>query len=190
MIKHVFAAALFLSFAAPVSAGQFAGKVVFTEAGCEKKGECDLKDEFGFVDSAGTGWQASADNKTDGASIPKKLQPHFGYSFDEDLVRAAIIHDHYCDRHVRTWGDTHWVFYDALLASGVERRRAQKMYAGVLLGGPKWIWLIRGMECPTGKNCIQQVPTASLPGGGTTNPDHASDLSKTRLAVAQGAEIA
>lgn len=147
-------------------AGEFVGSVEFTQPGCEKDGLCVLKSDFGYKDSSGAGWQAKAGNKTDGASIPPKLQPYIGYSFDEDLIRAAVIHDHYCDRHVKSWSETHWVFYDALLASGVEKRRAQKMYAGVLLGGPKWIWLMVGEKCPLLDNCVMQAPTAALPAGG------------------------
>lgn len=159
---------LLISGGAYAARGQFPDALRFTEVGCEKQGQCKLKEKFGYIDSTGVGWEAAAGNKTDGASIPPDLKPYFGNSFDSDLIRAAVIHDHYCDRHVRRWYDTHWVFYDALLASGVDKGRAKLMLAGILLGGPKWLWLTKGTACATGRTCIQKVPTARLPGGSTT----------------------
>lgn len=155
--------------AAPV----FQDKLVFTDAACAKTGECTLASNFSFVDSTGVGWQAAAGNVTNGASIPPKLRPYIGYPFDADLIRAAVIHDHYCDRHVRSWRDTHWAFYDALLASGVEHKRAKRMYAGVLLGGPKWFWTIVGRDCTgaVGKVCVQQAGYKPLPSGSVKSKD-------------------
>src|SRR5262249_19955269 len=70
---------------------------------------------------------------------------------------------HYCDRHVRSMLKTHWVFYDALLASGVTSKKAKIMYAAILIGGPKWINLIPGTPCQTGSICIQSVSKLKLP---------------------------
>lgn len=157
---------IFIHVSAACAAGKFSHELAFTLEGCQKAGWCKLKSKFGYIDSEGQGWEAEAGNLTDGASIPKDLKPYFGNSFDPELVRAAVIHDHYCDRRVRSWYTTHWVFYDALMASGVKQSRAELMLLGVLIGGPKWIWLTEGKTCTTGKNCIFQVPTAKLPDSG------------------------
>lgn len=163
MRRLVVAVAVLLAWAPVASAaGQFEGTLAFTEAGCQKKGKCILKHRFGYIDSTGVGWEARAGNSTDGASIPDRFQGWVGTPFDADLVRAAVIHDHYCDRQVRSTWDTHWVFYDALLASGVEASRARLMYGAVLVGGPKWIWVVEGEPCGTGQTCVQMHDRPSL----------------------------
>lgn len=168
MLRSVLSAVFLLASSLSGLAAEFVGKVEFTETGCEQRGACILKSDFGYIDSTGVGWQAKAGNKTDGASIPPRLQPYIGQPFDADLIRAAIIHDHYCDRHVKSWADTHWVFYDALLTSQVDWLRALKMYVGVLLGGPKWIWEIAGEQCPIGITCTRRARTVALPEDGAS----------------------
>lgn len=176
MIIRLVTALLFFAGCAPAFAQKFVGRLELIPAGCEQMLKCTLKSEFGFIDSEGTGWQARAGLETDGASIPDWAQPFVGGQFDKEFVRAAVIHDHYCDRHVRSWRKTHWVFYDALLASGVDNAKAALMYFAVYLGGPKWVELVPGRACKTGRNCIQNLPRQSWPAettvvtpGGTSN---------------------
>lgn len=145
------------------AAGQFKGELVLLPPGCEKQMACTLKTEFGYIDSNGLGWQAMVGLKTDGASIPPWAQPFIGEPFAKDFIRAAVIHDHYCRRHVRSWRITHWVFYDALLASNVNRDKALLMYYAVYLGGPKWVEIVKGSACQTGKSCIKRVPDFTWP---------------------------
>lgn len=160
------AAAIVALAVGPASAsGRFEGKLELIPAGCEKSKKCKLKDKFGYVDSNGLGWEARAGLETDGASIPDWAQPFIGGQFEKEYIRAAVIHDHYCDRYVRPWRQTHWVFYDALLASGVEKSKALLMYFAVYLGGPKWVKLIKGKPCGTGDNCIQNIPGQQWPAG-------------------------
>lgn len=151
-----------------VSAGQFSGTLEFMPQGCEAQRKCKLKYPFGFTDYNGLGWEAlSGPNgvETDGATIPTWAQPFIGSPYDASYIRAAVIHDHYCWRHVRTWRDTHRVFYEALLEAGVPKPKALLMYYAVYLRGPKWVELIKGTACPTGRACIQEVPSAiSIPG--------------------------
>ncbi len=132
----------------------FAGNLVFTPSGCERMRNCKLKEDFGYVDSKGIGWLAHAGDQTDGASIPTWAKPYVGGSFDSRFVKAAVIHDHYCNNHVRTWQATHMMFHDALISSGVSRAKAQIMYFAVRTGGPRWLEVIEGMPCPLGRNCI------------------------------------
>jgi Protein of unknown function (DUF1353) len=134
---------------------EFIGDFELGPPGCQAQGQCTLTYDFKYVDPNGVGWQAAAQNQTDGASIPPWAQPFIGQPFDEKYIRAAVIHDHYCDRHVRTWRATHRVFYEALLELGVASANAKLMYYAVYLGGPKWINLIPGNSC--GVNCVFEV---------------------------------
>jgi Protein of unknown function (DUF1353) len=133
---------------------EFVGTLEFTPAGCEAAQRCKLTYDFGYVDTKGIGWQANAGDDTDGATIPQWAQPLVGASFDKSFVKAAAIHDHYVVNHVRTWQQTHLMFYDALVDSGVPVTKAQIMYFAVLAGGPRWIDLVQGIACPVGMMCI------------------------------------
>lgn len=143
----------------------FEGELVLKPDGCQTAGLCTLDADFGFVDAAGLGWQAAKGLLTDGASIPPWAQPFVGQPFETAFIKAAVIHDHYCDRHVRPWRLTHKVFHEALLESGVSRAKAGIMYFAVMVGGPKWVRLIKGKPCPVGTGCINQFDiSASMPG--------------------------
>ena len=132
----------------------FVGTLEFTPSGCEAARQCTLASDFGYVDTKGVGWQANAGDSTDGATIPQWAQPLVGAGFDMSFVKAAAIHDHYVVNHVRTWQQTHLMFYDALIDSGVPVTKAQIMYFAVLAGGPRWIELVEGIACPVGMMCI------------------------------------
>jgi hypothetical protein len=153
------------------TAAQYVGTLKFAPEGCEKLGLCTLLYDFGYIDARGVGWQSNAGDKTDGATIPSWAKPFLGGSFDPSFIEAAVIHDHYCDRHVRTWRDTHRVLYEALVAGGVPSLKAKVMYYGVLIGGPKWISLIKGEACSVGQTCIKdvmastQIPDATIMSG-------------------------
>ncbi|WP_234818785.1 DUF1353 domain-containing protein [Sinorhizobium fredii] len=116
-----------------------------------------LKADFGYVDLNGVGWQTNKETKTDGASIPPLLQPFVGSPWEDGYIRAAVIHDWYCDRHVRTWKETHRVFYDTMLASGLEKPKAKLLFYAVYAFGPRWGYLVPGEKCAAGKNCIQMT---------------------------------
>jgi uncharacterized protein DUF1353 len=144
---------------------QFEGKFEIGPPGCKEKRECTLKYDLRYRDPKGKDWLAAADNKTDGASIPVWAQPFIGDPFDESYIKAAVIHDHYCGRHVRPWRDTHRVFYDALIELGVTVAKAKLMYYAVYLGGPKWVEIIPGKSC--GPKCIFKIETS----GSSAMPD-------------------
>lgn len=162
-----FAALVLWGLMAAPAAAQFEGNLVLEPSGCEVTGHCTLGEELGYLDPAGVGWQARKGLLTDGASIPPWAQPYIGMPFDPAFIRAAVIHDHYCDRHVRPWRMTHRVFYDALRESGVAKLKAGIMYFAILVGGPKWSKLIPGKPCPIGTICIRSVEAgASVAGAG------------------------
>lgn len=120
-----------------------------------------LASNFGFIDLRGVGWETRRGDVTNGASIPVFFHPIIGDNWDERYIRAAVVHDRYCDlvnaHNVRSWQETHRMFYDALLASGVGRKRAALMYYAVYNFGPSWETLSTGSKCRVTDNCIQVV---------------------------------
>lgn len=163
-MKRIAIALAATCLAQPCSAqtGQFIGNLVFTDPACTETKYCVLKEAYSFQAADGTGWEAKADLRTDGATIPAWAQAFVGKPFTPAYLKAAVIHDHYCDRHVRDWRSTHRVFYDALIASGVDQPTAALLYFGVYLGGPKWAKLIEGMPCSNLKQgCVNKQPKLS-----------------------------
>lgn len=118
-----------------------------------------LIDDFGFKDHEGVGWETRSGDVTNGASIPRVLHPLTGDNWDERYIRAAVIHDRYCDKenmhNVRSWQRTHRMFYDALIAFGVNERRSALMYYAVYTFGPSWGVPQPGTDCRVTDNCIQ-----------------------------------
>jgi hypothetical protein len=167
-MKGTFSIGVLMAVLAVTAAqAEFVGDLEFIPAGCEATGKCTIKADFEYKDPAGVRWQTKAQDKTDGASIPSWAQPFVGAPFTKEYIKAAVIHDHYCDRHVRPWRQTHRVFYDALIDSGVSVERAKLLYYAVYLGGPKWVELIPGTGC--GTNCVFKVGTDN--GFGNDNKD-------------------
>jgi hypothetical protein len=97
-----------------------------------------LLNEFAFVDPNGKRWVAPTGYQTDGASIPRAVWTLVGGPFDGQYREAAVIHDQYCTSKSETWQATHRMFYDGMIASGVSETLAKTLYAGVMLGGPRW----------------------------------------------------
>jgi hypothetical protein len=166
-IGTVLAGLVVATMYATAANADFTGTLILLPPGCESTGYCKLGDDFGFVDASNTGWEAAKGLLTDGASIPPWAQPLVGKPFAKSFIKAAIIHDHYCDRHVRPWRQTHKVFHEALLKSGVAPGKAGIMYFAVMIGGPKWAELIKGKPCLVGTDCINQLDvTSAVPGAG------------------------
>ncbi len=134
------------------SFAQFTGELVLEPEGCEEARKCYTKYPLRYIESNGRGWEAKAGLETDGASIPLWAQPFIGNPYDESFLKAAVVHDHYCVRHVRTWRETHKAFYYMLRSLEVPKIKAKIMYYAVFVGGPKWVELVVGNDC--GKNCI------------------------------------
>jgi len=99
---------------------------------------------FAFIDKHGVRWDSKRGDVVGGAHIPMLLKPIVGHSFQEPYLRAATLHDIYCDKSIpdrgrsRTWQATHRMFYDAMIVSGVNIARAFIMWSAVYTFGPKW----------------------------------------------------
>jgi hypothetical protein len=120
----------------PPSFGKFNGRVVaeWLDDGRRMK----LLENFSFTDPHGIKWDAPAGWVVDGASIPQQAWSIIGGPFEGIYRNASVIHDVACDRRDRPWTDVHWVFHEAMLASGVNAAQAQTMFAAVWGFGPKW----------------------------------------------------
>jgi hypothetical protein len=143
--------------------GRFTTPLRLGPRGCERNGRCTLVSDLNFYDRRqGLEWSAAARGETDGASIPKVFRPFIGSPFDPVYLRAAVLHDHYCkeERRVRNFLQTHRVFYNAMMAIGVEKSKALTMYYAVLVGGPKWFKLVPGEVC--GSVCVRDAQLESL----------------------------
>ena len=101
-----------------------------------------------FTDAAGVPWTAPVGTLTDGASVPRAALWVGGDRFDEAVLKAAILHDAYCQREnadrcpeqyrTRRWEEVHRMFHEALLAGGTAPRKANTLFAAVWLAGPTW----------------------------------------------------
>lgn len=99
-----------------------------------------------FRDAQNREWLAPSGTLTDGASIPAIFVSIVGNPTAPEYVNAGAVHDAYCGvgneggamYHNGRWQDVHRMFYDALVAGGTAKPRAQVMFAAVWLGGPRW----------------------------------------------------
>lgn len=125
------------AFSNPSSLGNFIGGNVQAEWMPDGRRMRLLRD-FSYVDPHGIRWDAPADSIVDGASIPQSLWSIIGGPFEGVYRNASVIHDIACDLKVRPWTDVHWVFHEAMLASGVDPVMANIMFTGVWARGPRW----------------------------------------------------
>jgi hypothetical protein len=117
----------------------FVGRVV-VEWIEENEGERKMRlvEPFSYIDNDGIRWDVPAGHLVDGASIPQSLWSVVGSPYVGKYRKASVIHDYYCDVKTAPSGRVHKMFYDAMLASGVESLRAGLMYEAVDQFGPSW----------------------------------------------------
>ncbi|WP_434052606.1 MAG: DUF1353 domain-containing protein [Roseibium sp.] len=118
-----------------LASGKFEGSLVLKVTADGRN--LQVAEQFSFIDQNGEVWTVPAGMKTDGASVPRvawSLFPPFAGKY----LKAAVVHDRYCDTMQETWQRTHRVFFDAMLTSGVDKLSAKTMYAAVRLFGPRW----------------------------------------------------
>lgn len=162
--------------------GHFVGVVqVEWVRGAEREHNMRLLADFAFIDPAGKTWTAKAGYETDGASIPRAFWTLVGGPFEGQYREAAVIHDEYCFLKTETWQATHRVFLDGMLASGVSEVLAKTLYAGVMLGGPRW-----GLDVDLS---VPEVMKGAMVDAVKITPDHAGILTKTRDVTIAEAEV-
>ena len=119
-----------------VQKGQYRGRVL-TEW-LQNGRDMRLQEPFEFIEHGGRRWPVPGGIVVDGASIPKVFWSIIGGPFEGPYRAASVIHDHYCDRRVRTARDVHRMFHIAMITSGVGAQRAWLMYQAVDTFGPTW----------------------------------------------------
>lgn len=98
-----------------------------------------LLQPFEFIDPKGNHWLAPKGSVVDGASIPQFAWSVIGGPFEGLYRSASVIHDVACDKKSKPWNLVHEVFYQAMIASGVNLTKAKIMYAAVYHFGPRWV---------------------------------------------------
>lgn len=146
---------------------EFEGEVKLTPIDCEKVEKCFTLESIKFTDPNGLVWYAEAGTETDGATIPKVIEKPVKIlvqRFEPEIMKAVVLHDHYCRRHVRSWYQTNRMFYDALLASKVDVVKAKLMFGAVLVGSNVWIKKIKGQPCNGYKEnvCVKSFGAISI----------------------------
>jgi hypothetical protein len=91
-----------------------------------------------YTDPSGKLWIVPAGYVTDGASIPRAFWTLVGAPYEGAYREAAVVHDFLCDSKNQPYQDVHRLFYYATRAAGVSEVHSKILYAGVLIGGPKW----------------------------------------------------
>jgi hypothetical protein len=118
----------------------------------------EIMQDFYFKDKADRLWKAPKGYQTDGASIPRALWTIVGSPYTGKYLKAAVIHDVYCELRSRESKLVHKTFYDGMIAAGVENMQAKVMYYAVLRFGPRWV-VDRQLSCPLGHVCFSHTPT-------------------------------
>lgn len=124
------------AFAAPTCAPSFLGRLVLEP---QSDGRVmKLVQPYVFRDSKCRSWTVPKGALVDGASIPTALWSIVGGPFEGLYRNASVIHDWYCITRTRSWREVHQMFFEAMLTSKVQRTKAQILFGGVYLGGPRW----------------------------------------------------
>lgn len=105
-----------------------------------------VDDTLTFTDADDREWTAPKGALTDGASVPRFALSVTDGRFAKEFVKAAVLHDAYASDdnkdldqyHQRSWQDVHRMFYDACIADGTSKTKAQIMFAAVWLAGDRW----------------------------------------------------
>ncbi len=98
----------------------------------------ELLETLVFIDPRGKKWDAPKGHIIDGASIPELAWSLAGGPYSGKYRNASVVHDVACDRRRQDWRLVHWIFYEAMLASGVPESEARIKYMAVHNFGPRW----------------------------------------------------
>ncbi len=161
--------------------GRFVGRLILTDEAIDDCWGEDvdgffsifrLVEDFSFVDPDHTDWQVPSGTCVNGASIPGPFWSVIGGPWSGKYRRASVIHDHYVRVRTRGWQETHRVFYQGMLASGVSASQAKLMYYAVRRFGKRWDAPTRSLtpcDGTTGETCGAApgviVTTPEIPAG-------------------------
>lgn len=187
MIKpSILAAMLAAAIAgAPAPGGTFRGAllVTFMADGRTMK----LTQPYTFVDGAGLTWDVPTGAVVDGASIPQVAWSLIGGPFEGKYRNASVIHDWFCDVRTRSAEATHRMFFNAMIASGVEIRTAKTMYAAVAAFGPQWgATVVENNRLAAGDRSPPAITTPRNPPLPSVKPSNRNTKPIGRLPVQEG----
>jgi endonuclease G len=158
----------------PRDHGRFVGlplQVVFNTDQDDRRW-AKLLEPLTYVQPDGGEWPAPKDAWLDGASIPRPFWSVIGGPFEGLYLEASVVHDYYCDHHLRPWRDVHRMFYDAMLCRGVSGFKARIMYYAVYRFGPRW-------------DIVEGVESAAAPGEALTDAKAPSILADAQALAQQ-----
>lgn len=148
-VAYVISAILLMAHSVGVcAAGRFEGRVA-VEWVTDQTPERDMRllEPFAFVDASGKRWAVPSGAVVNGASIPQAFWSIAGSPYTGNYRRASVVHDYYCDARSETWQAVHRMFFDAMVAGGVDAVQAKTFYAFVYAGGPRWkVISFKGLE--------------------------------------------
>ncbi len=121
--------------------------------------DMELLSDYRYRDPGDVIWTAKAGATVNGASIPPSLWSVIGSPFVGLYRNASVVHDYYCDHHLRDWKATHRAFYFAMRASGVSDVQAKIMYFAVYAFGPRWQETVRHSVSRT---CVERADGACV----------------------------
>ena len=97
-----------------------------------------LLEDFIYIDSNNLEWIALRGSIIDGASIPKFFWRVIGSPFIGLYRDASVIHDVYCNNHLRSAQSVHNCFNEMMFTRGVKDIKRRTMFNTVNSFGPRW----------------------------------------------------
>ncbi len=140
------------------AAGRFSGTLAYQSVPGKER-VVSLLSPFSFISKSGEIWSVPTGAEVDGASIPPALWSIIGGPFTGKYREASVVHDYYCDVRSRPWEQTHRMFYDAMMANGVDPAQATIMYSAVHTFGPRWV-TVKGEDGQT-QEIVGTSPTTA-----------------------------
>ena len=100
--------------------------------------DMQLLSEFSYIDSAGRVWKALKYAIINGANIPKFFWHVIGSPFVGLYRGPSVIHDVYCENHLRPAQEVHDCFNEMMFTKGVSDVKRETMFNAVDKFGPRW----------------------------------------------------
>ena len=97
-----------------------------------------LLETITFTDSKGKVWTSEKGRVINGADIPRFFWRVAGSPYVGLHRRPSVLHDIQCEDRTESYKNVHRMFYEAMLAEGMDKHEAKQKYIAVKNFGPKW----------------------------------------------------
>jgi hypothetical protein len=94
--------------------------------------------DISFVDSRGATWTVPKGTQVTGASIPRIAWSAIGSPLEGKFKIPSVFHEYFTTQRTRSYQDVNRMFYEALIASGVDQLEAKVLYVAVQNFGPRF----------------------------------------------------